>query len=248
MIEVLEREALDQTIRESRRDTVARYLLAVAIQLAFLIGIMAPLSPGHQAEGAPVSAAQVVYVALGESLTYGHGTDHPDTQSYPAVLARHLPQGARFLNLGVDGNTMAHALATDLPVALAARPTLATVWLGGNDVGPTAVTELGKQLDQIVGALQRVHARVFVANYPDLRRVPGFSGPADVVKATLAYDKVIAAVAAKRHVPLIDVWSATNAIWGHPQFVYTDGIHLTAQGYAHLAQVFYRVMHSHGAL
>jgi lysophospholipase L1-like esterase len=225
-----------------------RYLLIVALQSMCLANIVAPLSHVQHVKGAPAGATHIVYVALGESLTHGHGTEHPDTQSYPALIARHLPRGARFLNLGKDGNSMANALATDLPAALAAHPTLATVWLGGNDIGSTAVTELGKQLDHIVTALQRAHAHVFVANYPDLRLLPNFPGPPAVITGTLEYNAVVAAVAARHHAGLVDVASATKAIGGRPQFVYVDGIHLTAQGYDYLARIFYRVMHHYGAL
>src|SRR5205807_9594809 len=125
----------------------------------------------------------VAYVAMGDSATAGAGADNEATQSYPALLAAHLPSGTRFLNLGVPGYTLDSAIRGELPQALAAHAPLATVWIGVNDVlggtcpqVPTScakeTTSFETELDQLLSALHDAHMRVFVANLPDFHILP----------------------------------------------------------------------------
>src|SRR5258708_215519 len=101
------------------------------ILLLFLLALSA-LAPAQAAT--QHYTVHTVYVAIGDSLTEGDGTDDPTTQSYPALLAHHLPHGARYLNLASAGNMLSSAVIFDLPATLAAHPTLVTVWLGVPDL------------------------------------------------------------------------------------------------------------------
>src|SRR5690606_8630157 len=81
-----------------------------------------------------------------------------------------------FVNLGVEGSTVADALADQLPPALELQPTLATVWLNVNDISsrvPTATFE--RQLTSLVHALRRGgRTRVLVANTPPFDQLPAY--------------------------------------------------------------------------
>ena len=229
---------------------------AVLAYVLLALGALAPAQAATQRH-----AARPVYVALGASWTAGEGTDDPATQSYPALLARHLPRGAGYYNLGSNGNTLDAALSVDLPTALAERPTLVTVWLGDNDLmGGTTPATYRTDMDHLLAAFQRSHARVFVANVLDLSRVPasffafydavlgGSRTAAAYAPVGRAYNSALAAVAARHGATVVDLYAATKGLWGRPELLYSDGIHLNAQGYAIVAHLFYGVMHAHGAI
>lgn len=219
----------------------------------------------------PTPAIPVSYVAIGDSLTFGTGADNPSTQSYPALIGAHLPAGTTFLNLGVPGMTLDGALTGELPQALAAHPSVATVWLGANDIFQgncpqvesscaTEVATLEANLDRMLSALRDAHVRVFVANLADFHIIPATAG-GDPQYCTLkpkvsgacwipgsAVNAAIVRVAGRYNDPVIDVYAATKTLWGHPEFVSSDGLHLSTAGYAALADLFYGVMHAAGVV
>src|SRR5947209_13639130 len=114
-------------------------LVAAAILLGVGAALLAKATVHPAASNAPARLATVahrsarsyrfVYVAIGASDSYGVGTNDPATESWPAVLARYLPPGTHFVNLGVPGILLHRAVEVELPVALDAHPTLVTVWL-----------------------------------------------------------------------------------------------------------------------
>lgn len=211
--------------------------------------VLGLLPPGQAtAQQVPVQAVRVVYVAFGDSLTFGFGADHRATDNYPALLARHLPTGSRVLNLGIPGITVADAIDQELPSALAAHPTLATVWLGYNDITlATPPAAYAVSLARMLAALQKQHARIFVANMPNPRLVPITAlNPDDHL--TKKYNVLIASTAAHFNATVIDVYANTRAVWGRSGQVSDDDVHLTTKGYAALAHVFFQALSSHGAL
>lgn len=230
---------------------VRSYRLLAAIIVAAVCTATAGSWHGAAAMGKHGPAPRVVYVALGASDTVGVGTPHPRTQNWTAVLARHLPPGARYVNLGISGITASVAVTAELPAAVAARPTVATVWLAVNDlVREVPPARYGASLDRLLAGLQRSHARVFVGNVPDLRRVPDFAlyvDPRTLNRAVLAYNRTIAAVAARHGATVVNLYDASKDL-KLSSYVSSDGFHPNVLGYQRLASVFYRVMHRQGAI
>jgi lysophospholipase L1-like esterase len=201
--------------------------------------------------GGRAAVARVVYVALGDGTTNGDGGAGPFDGCYPALLARHLPRGAHFLNLASAANPLSSALVTDLPAALAAHPTLVTVWLGlvdlayGSDTPPATYQA---DLDTLLTALQRTHARIFIANLPDLRLFHDADSPHQATNG-LAYNAIIAAEARRHGAVVVDVYAISKSIWGNPAMLAGEGYDVpNAQGQAVLASLFYSAMHSQGAI
>ncbi len=200
-----------------------------------------------------MARSQTVYVAMGASDTVGVGSANPSRDNWAAQLAQRLPRGARYLNLGVSGITLGPALSVELPQALSAHPTLVTVWLAVNDLNAQVPPgDYNRELDTLLAALRRTGARVFVGNVPDLRLVPVYASlgltPAQIDAAVRAYNAVIAAQAARHGVTVVDLYANSRAIIHTSQYISGDGFHPNRQGYALLANLFYRVMHQHGAL
>src|SRR5690349_19355119 len=114
----------------------ARMLQRAGIAVLLLALCALTLAACSQASGAqhaipkatPTATPSMVYVALGASDAVGVGASDPSTTAYVPRLIARLPAHAFALNLGVNGYTVKQALADELPPALAAHPTLVTVW------------------------------------------------------------------------------------------------------------------------
>src|SRR5579884_3816172 len=121
-----------------------------------------------------------VYVALGASDAVGFGADCEVTHGYVPLLGQKMPHGTKVVNLGIAGATVNIALQDELPAALAAKPNIVTVWLAANDFramenGTLTLTQYAHQFDHMLAGLHTLSStRVFVANLPDLTKLPYF--------------------------------------------------------------------------
>jgi lysophospholipase L1-like esterase len=186
-------------------------------------------------------SAPFTYAALGASDVVGVGADDPVHDAWVALISRRLPPGARFLRLGVGGALARHALTRQLPRAEAARPQLATVWVGVNDFNARVALETyARQLRRILARLVRTGARVFVGNLPDLTTVPAFAGlPPDALLAALgAWNQAIADVAHATGAQLVDLMVASPGAEAGA-LVAADGFHPSTLGHRVLAELFW---------
>jgi acyl-CoA thioesterase I len=184
-----------------------------------------------------------VYVAIASDSYYGVGTDDPAMESWPAVLARYLPRGTHFVNLGVPGILLHRAVEVELPVALDAHPTLVTVWLAVNDLAAgVSLPQYRHDLGVLLRTLrQATHARVLIANVPDLTLLPAFRAYRGLGPVVVAWNAAIAAEARAHGAILVDVYAHWRDLALHPEYVGPDGLHPTAEGYRRLAELFWRV-------
>jgi acyl-CoA thioesterase I len=201
----------------------------------------------------PTARPPVVYVAMGASDAVGVGADNPNTQGYVPIIISHLPKGSEALNYGISGILLHEALAEELPQALVANPTLVTVWLVANDFRDcTPLAQYTADLDSLLGQLQRqTHARVFVANTPDLSLLPYFrhgapgaggcvagATTAQVHALVLAWNAAIDPIIARHGDVLVNLF--TSDLAQHPEYISAqDGFHPSTQGYARLADLFW---------
>jgi len=224
--------------------------------LAVMFAACSPLPGGQASSSGPgvqqVPQARMVYVAIGASDTYGTGTDDPQTQSWPVDLAGKLGSGVRLINLGIPGIEAHDALNVELPVALDAHPTLVTVWLAVNDLVANApLTTYAHDLDTLLRRLQAAapHARVAMANVPDLTLLPRFQSTDTRALHTkiTSYNAVIADSVERHHVLLIDLYQQWRTLAAHPEYISDDGFHPNALGYAQLAEIFYQALQKQGS-
>lgn len=224
--------------------------LCATFVLCFLLLFCAACNPFATAQSTPTAvlqqpAAQLTYVALGASDTYGIGADDPQTQSWPADLATLLGRQVRLVNLGVPNIDVHNALGVELPVALDAHPRLVTVWLAVNDlVDNVPVASYAHDLDLLLTRLQTTvpHPRIAVANVPDITLLPRFASTDLQALRTkiLAYNDVISSIVARHSAVLVDLYHSDLA--QHPEYVSSDGFHPSTIGYTQIAQLFYQVL------
>ncbi len=205
-------------------------------------------------------ATGVSYVAMGASDAVGVGASDPNTTAYVPIIISRLPKGSTSLNLGIDGETLHAALSDELPQTIAAKPTLITVWLVGNDFkGCVPLQQYGADLNTLLTALQQqTHAKVFVANAPDFSVLPAvqaqaasgsFCGApgsiASVRSLAQQWNVVINAAVAAHHDTLVDLFNTDLA--SHPGYVSGDGFHPSDAGYLALANLFWTAVTAQGA-
>lgn len=185
--------------------------------------------------------------ALGDSASAGVGdrlvgSDRSSVRDvpgsgWPAHLATLL--GADLLNVGRNGARARDLLAEQLPTALAARPDLATVLVGGNDVlrGDYDRDEVRRVLLETVWQLLSTGAEVVLVAPPQLG--PDLPAPAVVrrvlTQRMLQVRAVVAEVgAALRHERLLVV--DADPVRGHGRGVFhIDRIHPSPLGHRLLA-------------
>ncbi|MEO8633446.1 MAG: GDSL-type esterase/lipase family protein [Chloroflexota bacterium] len=200
---------------------------------------------------APTATGAIRYVAIGASDAVGVGATDPATGSWPARVAKLMPPGSAFVNLGVSGSIALQARTAQLPGALAQRPTVVSIWLAVNDMNATIepasfASDLGAIVDALVTGTD---AKVFVGNVPDLRPVPAY---ATADKAALfalisAYNAGIGAIAAKHpgRVVAVDLFTGSAPLVSTIT-VSGDGFHPSDAGYQLIADRFADAMRSSG--
>jgi len=191
----------------------------------------------------------LVYVALGASDAVGVGSDTPVSQGYVPLLAARLPKGSHTLDLGVNGIHLREALTAELPLALSTSPDLITIWLVANDfIGGVAYNDYMQDLATLLSHLRSgTRARIFMANLPDLTRLPAFSGDTAAQKASMLAEIVrwnagIAQQASRYSVTLVDLFKRGSEITAHPEYISGDGFHPSPAGYARLAGIFWQAI------
>lgn len=240
--------------------------LVLSLLLAFALAILAGCGKDSAASvpphvmPSPTPIPPVIYVAIGASDAVGVGATDPNTQGYVPLIIARLPAHSQALNLGISGNTIHPTLTNELPEAIAAHPTLVTVWMVGNDFrNCTLLNQYGADLETLLAQLQtQTHARVFVANLPDMSLLPSFQNDAaqvpcfqgqtaDQIRAQVVQWNAVIAAAVTRHGDvLVDLFHSVLA--QHPELIYSDGFHPSTAGYKVLADLFWAQIKAHGSV
>jgi acyl-CoA thioesterase I len=227
---------------------------ALALVIAGCSSVATTTSDLASCRPLPDGKGPFVYVAIGASDAVGFGADCEVTHGYVPLLGQKMPHGAKVVNLGIAGATVGVALQDELPAALAAKPNLVTVWLAANDFramenGTLTLAQYGKQLDQLLAGLHTLpNAHVFVANLPDLTKLPYFihgTVPlATIAQQTQAWNVIIGNEIAKYGDVLVDLYHSDLA--NHPEYIFADGFHPSTLGYRALANIFWNSIAAHG--
>jgi acyl-CoA thioesterase I len=201
-----------------------------------------PAAGGAARVGATATPHPFTYVALGASDSYGIGTNDPQTDNWPTVLALQLGADTHLVNLGVPGTMLSQALTAQLPVAVDAHPDVVTVWLAVNDLlAGVPLATYTQELDSAVATLRdHTGARVFVGNVPDLALLPRLSGvsPTELGAEIARWNQAIAGVCRAHGAHLVDLFTDWSELAAHPEYVSADGFHPSTVGAQRLAAIF----------
>jgi acyl-CoA thioesterase-1 len=191
----------------------------------------------------------VTYVALGASDAVGIGSNLPGSQGYVPLVAAHLPKRSHLINLGISGIQLHEALSQELPLAMTTSPNLVTIWLVANDfIGGVTYENYLHDLNTLLQRLHvGTHARIVMANLPDLTRLPAFanetpSQKSHMLLAIQQWNKGIAQLAKKYGVALVDLFNQGSQLTAHPEYISGDGFHPSPSGYVQLANYFWQAI------
>jgi lysophospholipase L1-like esterase len=201
------------------------------------------LACGNDDDAPP--ADQIVYVAIGDSAGFGIGGDPPTGDGgYPRRLERRMREAGRSVrleNLSVPGALVRNFATEQLPRAIqiaagSGGADLITVCLGGNDGDDTAPADFRRDLDTLLAGLVPLDAEVIVCNVPDVSLTPKYQAdPAEAARVAanvVALNAELAAAAASRGFPVVDIYAVSQQIHGRPELISPiDGFHPNAAGY-----------------
>lgn len=231
---------------------------ALAFTCFTLVALATACSGGEsdQTSATATASPPTTYVAIGGGDSLGVGSARPVIEAWPQVFYRTaVEQDTVFVNLGVEGSTVAEALEEQLPLALELRPTLVTVGLNVDDLAagvPVATYE--QQLTELVRALrQDGRARVLVANTLPLEVLPGYQAfdgsdapPPEELAATVdTYNEAIERVVDTEDAELVDLHTPGVAAVEDgtvTSLLSEDGFHPNTEGHAAIAEVFAAAM------
>lgn len=241
---------------DSCKNSAWKRVTSPATVLCFLLLLLASCASPTNGQPATHSLvlqqapkSRLTYVAIGASDTFGLGADDPLTQNWPSDLAAMLGPGVHLINLGIPGVVLHQALNAEVPVAIDSHPDLITIWLAVNDIGNNVpLDSYSHDLEVMLSRLQAgaPHARIVIANVPDLRLLPYFSyiDPQVLYTRVQSYNAIIAAAVKRHHILLVDLVSRWQELRDHPEYISSDGFHPSTLGYAKLAQLFYQALQS----
>lgn len=180
------------------------------------------------------------YVALGDSAGAGFGV--PAGAGYvDRVYSRlqRIDPSARLQNLAQNGATTEALRARQVDAALAARPTVCSVFVGGNDLwrGVTP-SQFGRNLEAIADRLDRARCPIVVGTLPNLSHAPAatlaerFLGiaRAQIEERIAAYNERVRRLAVDHSYALVDLFRAAR-LDEHPEYFAADGFHPSAAGH-----------------
>jgi acyl-CoA thioesterase-1 len=196
-------------------------------------------SPSLSETGKPSPESQTtldgrpVVLCFGDSITAGYGVDA--AQSYPSLLQAALDEKGyryRVVNGGISGDTTSGGLAR-MPEALALRPEVVLLELGGNDGLrglPLDVTRAN--LEEMIRGFQRAGAKVLLAGMT----LPRNYGPKYIGQFEALYREL-----AKQY-KLTLIPFLLEPLAAKPGMMQNDGIHPTASGYREAVPSFVRLL------
>ena len=178
-----------------------RALVVVGVVAVLLLGLLAGCSSGSSgtaSEAPPVTdpVAPVVYVALGGMETLNADRrDLPD--NWPQLLfAEHMAPGGVYVNLATEDGTVKSAIDGQLPAALGAHATVATVWLESADLRlGTPLRVYRDELTTLVDDLQAGGMKVYLLR----------SGPSVPTDVAAPLQSTVAVVAGQTGATLVDL-------------------------------------------
>ncbi|MFA6431154.1 MAG: SGNH/GDSL hydrolase family protein [Candidatus Margulisiibacteriota bacterium] len=207
---------------------------------------------------APVAVSK--YVAMGASFTTGYAGVEGD-RYYNKLLAaiKAIYPLATGSNLASNGAPMDMIRALELADAVAANPSIVTVWPEGNDIinnrNTAAVNtdNFSSNLDLVLAGLAATDAKIIVGKIPDITKMPCMSlngqtwqGWNDTQKTnarnwTTALNTVITNLATTYDCSVVDFYG-DNDLYAAGNYIADDGLHFSDTGHTFVKNKWWSVI------
>ena len=178
--------------------------------------------------------AQIRVACIGNSITYGHGIQDREHDTYPAQLQSLLGTDFQVVNFGVSGTTAQRegdfpwTTTKEYTAAKDFQPQIAVIKLGTNDSKPqnwVGSERFIQNLEALALEFEQLpsHPRIIIALPAKAYEVRWNIHDDIIAQQELP---AIKKMAKKHHWPLIDLYKATSQM----QQCFPDGIHPNVEG------------------
>jgi lysophospholipase L1-like esterase len=207
--------------------------------------LKAPEKNQTYAIGNDLNKKDLVYVALGDSLTVGAGADKYD-QSYPYLIGEKFAYSNNMIlrtraELGYKSIDIKNVM---LPLAIDNKPNIITLLVGVNDIHSIiSKVEFQKNYEEIIKQLTtKTTAKIYLINIPYIGSknliLPPWNYYFDF--QTNQFNKIIKNLATKYNLTYIDLYAPTKQEFSKSNSYYSrDLFHPSTKGYAFWADIIY---------
>jgi lysophospholipase L1-like esterase len=207
--------------------------------------LKSPYQQSYYLAGDNASMKNLVYAALGDSLTSGVGADKYE-DSYPYLLAQKLIKGDAITlkNFSFPGARTGGLINNLLPPAIAANPDIITLLIGVNDVhGNISDAKFKKNYQYILERLAKeTNAKIYAIAIPSIGSNALIPFPYKYYFnwKTVKFNNIIKGLANGYNIKYIDLNTATSELFKKNGGHYAaDLFHPSAAGYALWAKIIY---------
>lgn len=174
---------------------------------------------------------------IGDSYTIGQGIDQQN--NWPTVLTERLQQAG--IAIEMIGNpartrwTTKDAIDKELPLFETVHPTFSTLLIGVNDwVQGVDAKTFRERLALLLDRMQKILPpnRLIVITIPDFSVTPTgkiFGDPSENADGIRLFNEIIVDEAKKRSVPVVDIFTLSQAMGTDSALVSEDGLHPSAK-------------------
>lgn len=211
--------------------------------LVFLASILLNACGG----GTRQAGERLLYTPLGASDAVGIGA-FPITDGYTyrieAALEERVPT-VDFLNLGIpDGKAEVIRQLLERTLKAGLKPDLVTLWTGANDViAGEDVDDFEENLEEILDQLRKkTDALVFIADIPDLTRLPRFQLKPETTVTRERIDAFNAIIYEQAEEHDVSVVRLSTIAPDQVLISDIDGFHPSSEGHKQIADAFLSVI------
>jgi len=227
-----------------------KQLSTIAILLILPIGLYCGSKKENSKMSQMANSKTIRFVALGDSYTIGEGTS-PD-EAWPSLLTNNLKNAGLDINLIANpsrtGWTTTDLINRELDIYDNSQPNFATLLIGVNDwVQGVDSGTFHKNLVIIINRMQaklQDKSNLILITIPDFSVTPTgaqYGYGRDISKGLSQFNDIIKSEAAKRKLPVVDIFPISKNMGKDPSLVAKDGLHPSAKEYAIWEQLIYPI-------
>jgi lysophospholipase L1-like esterase len=192
---------------------------------------VAPASepPAEAGSGTVSTAAErrnetIRLITLGDSYTYGTGTDAPRRDSWPAQLSTAMTQRSDvrvyLRNLAQESSSSEQVLEEQVGQVAGHEPDVVTLQVGVNDIVGSEAQWYGDNVSAIFEALLEVlpPERIFAITTPD-HTLTEWGQAYGTREAVVELNETLAEIAAEHDIAVIDIGQVNDLVLGDPSLL-----------------------------
>ncbi|MFA6190298.1 MAG: SGNH/GDSL hydrolase family protein [Candidatus Staskawiczbacteria bacterium] len=187
----------------------------------------------------------LIYVAVGDSLTAGVGVDNYK-ESYPYLLSEKMSGEGNIIlkNRSIPGFTTGNLKNELLSLAILDKPNIVTLLIGVNDIhNQISKKDFEENYDEILKELTtKTTAKIYLINIPYIGSSKLILPPYNLYFdfETKQFNKIIENLAQKYNLTYINLYSASKTEFEKSDSYYAkDLFHPSAKGYAMWANIIF---------